>query len=93
MARVKKSDEAIAKEQETVQEEEAVEAATVAVDKVPEPAVVPDAKPVETKHGKLVMCEGDFVLVEASKMCKTYADGQYSKQYLKTKNIPCPRKG
>lgn len=95
MAKIKKSKETIEAVKKTQEEEHFVEETAEAKNK----PVKANDKPTAKKSAELdangirtMLCHGTFTKVAVKDMCLTYADGKYSKAYLKKKNIPCPRK-
>lgn len=88
MAKIVHSDES--KEvKETIAAEESKVAEAAA--KVPKPVKVEEPK-VEQTFPDRMRCYGSFTSHDKKDMCLTYADGKYSKTFLKSKGIPCPRR-
>ncbi len=86
MAKITKATKSKAKENEENVSQKITEIETPIV---PEPAAEPKPAPDKSKTYK---CHGLFTNVSYKEICWTYADGKYSKAFLRAKGMRCPTK-
>ncbi len=90
MAKIQKSEKSEDKANEEQTTEKIQQIIETKVNQIkPEPKKITKVKVDKSKSYK---CHGLFIKVSFDEICWNYADGKYSKNFLKSKGMKCPRK-